>query len=91
MLPEQCLFVDELIPFMKKRGKFKGRRRKVINIWWRSYIWGQLLNQFIGQNKVLVLISFRMKANSRSFPNIMEVSVEFGQKQISPSDTVAMG
>ena len=31
-----------------------------------------------------------MKANSKSFPNIMEVSVEFGPKQICLGDTVAM-
>ena len=40
---------------------------------------------------VQVLISSRMKANSRSFSNITEVSVDFGQKQICLGGIVAMG
>ena len=32
-----------------------------------------------------------MKANSRSFPKITEVSVDFKEKQISLSDIVSMG
>ena len=42
---ERCLLMDELIPLIKKKGgKCKGQRRKVINLWLRSYIWYQLLN-----------------------------------------------
>ena len=29
---EQCLFMDKLITLIKKWGKFKGQRRKVINL-----------------------------------------------------------
>ena len=36
-------------PINKKWGKFKGQRRKVINLWWLSYVWDQLLNQLTNQ------------------------------------------
>ena len=42
-------------------------------------------------SEIKVLYSFRQnKSNSRRFPNIMEVSVDFGQKQISLSDIVTV-
>ena len=31
--------------------KVKGKRRKVINLWWISYIWDQFLNQLWVRNK----------------------------------------
>ena len=49
---EQCLFMDDLIPLIKKWGRFKGQRRKVIYLCWLTYIWDR---QLAGQKSVQVL------------------------------------
>ena len=41
--------------------------------------------------KVQVLISSGIKEKFESFSNIMELSVDFGQKQISLSDVMVLG
>ena len=46
---EECLFMDEFISLVKKWGKCKGQTKKVISLWWLSYIWDQFLIQLTGQ------------------------------------------
>ena len=74
----------------KKWGRFKGQRRKVINLWWLTYIWDrqlagqksvQVLTYLSKYLPVQVLISSRMKTNSRSFSNITEASVDLGKSK----------
>ena len=46
---EEWLFMEKLISLIKKREKFKGQTKKLISLWWLSYIWDQLLIQLTGQ------------------------------------------
>ena len=46
---EEWLFMEKFISLIKKREKFKGQTKKLISLWWLSYIWDQLLIQLTGQ------------------------------------------
>ena len=88
---EQCLFMDELIELILKNWgnlKVKGEQLLIYDdlATFGTSSWISLPVR----NQVQVFISSRMKANSRSFPNITEASVDFGQNQVCLGDIVAL-